>query len=105
GGAIDFATHTASDAIFVYSPAATGEVALGSTVRVTGAVAEFNGLTQLTVGTGGAVTIDAATPPVPATTTWPADAAQRESLESMLIDPQGDFTVTNTYSTNQYGEV
>lgn len=105
GGAIDLAAHAASDAVFVYSPTATGEVALGDTVRVTGAVSEFSGLTEITVGAGGAVKIDAATPPVPATVAWPADAAQRESLESMLIAPQGAFTVTNTYSTNQYGEV
>ncbi len=105
GGALDLGAHTASDAIFVYSPAATAEVALGDTVRVTGAVSEFNGLTEITVAAGGAVKIDAADPPVAATLPWPTDSAQRESLESMLISPQGAFTVSNTYSTNQYGEV
>ena len=40
-----------------------------------------------------------------ATTNWPATAAQRESLESMLYLPQQTYTVTNTFATNQYGEV
>lgn len=105
GGALDFATHTASDAIFVYAPGAVGEVAPGQTVRVTGVVSEFNGLTELTVAPGGATVIEAGITPVPATVGWPTDAAQREALESMLVQPQGDFTVSNTYSTNQYGEV
>ena len=39
------------------------------------------------------------------TTAWPTTAAQRESLESMLYLPQGTYTVTNTFATNQYGEV
>ncbi len=48
GGTLD-ASHTASDAVFVYAPGAVGEVALGDTVEVTGVVSEFNGLTELTV--------------------------------------------------------
>ena len=33
-------------------------------------------------------------------------APVRQALEGMLFDPTGErFTVTNTYSTNQYGEV
>ncbi|WP_431800757.1 ExeM/NucH family extracellular endonuclease [Microbacterium sp. bgisy203] len=105
GGALDLATHTASQAIFVYAPNATGEVALGDTVRVTGAVSEYYGLTQITAAPGAATRIDAQAAPTPASVGWPADAAQRESLESMLVAPQGDFTVSNTYATNQYGEV
>lgn len=105
GGALDFATHTASDAIFVYAPGAVGEVAPGQTVRVTGVVSEFNELTELTVVPGGATVIEAGITPVPATVGWPTDAAQREALESMLVQPQGDFTVSNTFGTNQYGEV
>lgn len=105
GGAIDLATHTASDAIFVYSPAAVGAVALGDTVRITGPVSEFNGLTQIAAGAGAATKIDAATAPAPSTVSWPTTGAQRESLESMLVQLTDDFTVSNTYSTNQYGEV
>src|SRR5690606_17194717 len=36
---------------------------------------------------------------------WPATDAEREALESMLVEPAGPFTVSNTFSTNQYGEV
>lgn len=105
GGAIDFAAHAASDALFVYAPGAVGEVTLGDTVRVTGVVSEWNGLTEITVAAGAAQRIDAQPAPEPAAVAWPADAAQRESLESMLVAPQGQFTVSNTYATNQYGEV
>jgi len=105
GGAIDLAEHTASDAIFVYAPGATGDVALGDTVEVTGVVSEWNGLTEITVRSGAARVVEDAEAPAPATVEWPATSAQRESLESMLIDPQGTFTVSNTYTTNQYGEV
>lgn len=105
GGALDLAEHTASDAVFVYAPGATHEVALGDTVEVTGAVSEWNGLTEVTVEAGAARVVEDAPAPVPATVTWPATDAERESLESMLIAPQGAFTVSNTYSTNQYGEV
>ncbi|WP_394279573.1 ExeM/NucH family extracellular endonuclease, partial [Microbacterium sp.] len=94
-----------SDAVFVYAPGAVGEVALGDTVTVTGAVSEWNGLTELTVATGAAEVIADAEAPVPAEVSWPTTTAEREALESMLIAPQGDFTVTNTYSTNRYGEV
>jgi len=105
GGAIDLASHTASDAVFVYAPGAVSEVALGDTVEVTGVVSEWNGLTELTVRAGGATVVADAEAPTPATVTWPETAAQRESLESMLVAPQGAFIVSNTYATNQYGEV
>ncbi|WP_424449506.1 ExeM/NucH family extracellular endonuclease [Microbacterium arborescens] len=99
------AGRTASDAVFVYAPGAVGEVAPGDTVELTGVVSEFNGLTEITVATGAAAVIADAERPAPVRLPWPADAAGREVLESMLIEPQGAFTVTNTYSTNQYGEV
>ncbi len=46
GGALDLATHTASDAIFVYSPSTAASVAIGDYVQVTGTVSEFFGLTR-----------------------------------------------------------
>ncbi len=105
GGDLDLSTHTASDAVFVYAPGAVTEVALGDTVEVTGVVSEWNGLTELTVRSGAATIVDDAEAPVPAAVAWPETAGQRETLESMLIAPQGAYTVSNTYSTNQYGEV
>ncbi|MBF4584654.1 ExeM/NucH family extracellular endonuclease [Curtobacterium sp. VKM Ac-2887] len=107
GGAIDFSTHTASDAVFVFSSATAGLVAEGDHVRVTGAVSEYFGLTELTVS--GASSLeklsDAVVAPQPAAVAFPSSDAQRESLESMLIAPQGSFTVADNYTTNQYGEV
>ena len=105
GGDIDLATHDASDAIFVYSSATVGDVALGETVEVTGQVSEYYGLTQLSVPTGGATIVADAEPVAPVELEWPAGEAERESLESMLLAPQGTYTVSNTYGTNQYGEV
>ncbi|WP_434811343.1 ExeM/NucH family extracellular endonuclease [Microbacterium sp. bgisy189] len=105
GGAIDLAAHTASDAVFVYAPGAVDEVALGDTVEVTGVVSEWNGLTELTVEPGDATVVAAGEPVSPAAVAWPETEVERERLESMLIAPAGEYTVTNTYSTNQYGEV
>jgi len=99
-------SRTASDAVFVYSPATAGQVAVGQHLRVTGQVAEFNGLTQVTVAAAQDVEVlPTADAPTPVTGAWPAAAAAREALESMLLMPTGDLTVTNTYSTHQYGEV
>lgn len=106
GGAIDLATHTASDAIFVFSSSTVGSVAIGDTVKVTGAVSEFSGLTEISVtSAAGLEKLPAAAPVTPAQVAWPTTDAQRETLESTLVAPTGDFTVANTYTTNQYGEV
>ena len=48
-GAGDDATPGASDAIFVHQPAGAVTVQVGQYVEVTGAVSEFNGLTELSV--------------------------------------------------------
>ena len=110
GGAIDLASHTASDAVFVYSPN-TPIQPIGAYVEVTGTVGEFGGSpaggagrTEITASAVVALDEQVAAPE-PVAVAWPADAAQRESLESMLFAPAGDYTVSNTYSTNQYGEV
>ena len=44
-------------------------------------------------------------PLAPVTGEWPATAAAKEALEGMLVLPEGRFTVSDTYSTNRYGEV
>jgi 5'-nucleotidase len=108
GGALDLDTHTASDGIFVYSPSTVANVSVGDYVKVTGAVSEFSHLTELTVASvAGLATLDSAgiVAPLPATVGFPATDAQRESLEGMLVAPQGAYTVTDNYSTNQYGEI
>ena len=114
GGALDV-THTASDAVFVYGSAATAKVKLGDHVEVTGAVSEFKGASATTPGTlteitpsgatGVSVLAEQAAALAPATAAWPATDEAREKLEGMLVAPQGDFTVTDTYDTNYYASI
>lgn len=105
GGAIDPATHTASDALFVFSSSTDDLVAVGDLVRVTGAVSEFSGLTEITVTSTAGLQVVGTASVTPAVLPWPATAAVRESLESMLYDAGDDWTISNTFSTNQYAEV
>ncbi|MFC8943386.1 hypothetical protein ACFT1B_35445, partial [Streptomyces griseoincarnatus] len=104
GGDTD-ATPGASDAVFVFSAVAAAAVSIGDHVEVTGAVSEYNGLTELTPASGGWTVLDTAAAVEPTPAEWPADAGGREALEGMLLAPQGDFTVTDNYDTNYYGTV
>ncbi|GHJ58325.1 hypothetical protein NOK12_08440 [Nocardioides sp. OK12] len=97
-----------SDAVFVYYPQGSGSITVepGDHVEVTGEVDEYAGQTQVVSSAAGTVELNEAAGPVEAYAgEWPATDAAKESLEGMLFSPQGEFTVTNTYSTNQYGEV
>jgi len=107
GGHLTPANHTASDAIFAFAPAAVASVQIGDYVEVTGAVAEYYGMTQLNVADAAGVTkLTEAVPEVKATGfALPADEAFRESLEGMLLTPQGPATVADNYSLSQYGEI
>lgn len=106
GGELDPATHTASDAVFVFSSATVGQVAIGDYVEVTGTVGEYFGLTQLTVPAGAMTKLSEPAEEVkPAAVAWPATDAERETLEGMLLAPQGEFTVTDNYTLNQYAEI
>lgn len=108
GGAVDLSKHTASDGIFVFSSSTAGLVSLGDYVEITGKVSEYFGLTEITVSATKDLTkLDAstATPPKPATVTYPGTDSLRESLEGMLIQPQGNYTVTDLYEANHYGEI
>lgn len=106
GGAIDLGTHDASSAIFVYGSAATAKVEIGDEVQVTGAVSEYNGTTEISASADGVTVLpDSGATITPADVVVPATESQRESLEGMLLAPAGDYTVTNTYTTNQYAEI
>ncbi|GHD45551.1 ExeM/NucH family extracellular endonuclease [Mycetocola manganoxydans] len=108
GTGANAAGQTASDAIFVYSPSTVASVDTGAYVEITGAVSEYFGLTQVTVAdANGLTTLDATTvtAPVPAAVAFPTENAARERLEGMLMAPAGNYTVTDVYSTNQYGEI
>ncbi len=107
GGDLTPANHTASDAIFVYSPATVDSVQIGDYVEITGTVSEFFGMTQVSVAAAADLTkLTEAAPEVKATGfALPADEAFRESLEAMLLTPEGPVTVADNYSLNQYGEI
>ena len=81
--------------------------AVGDYVQVTGKVTEFAGLTELTPAAGGVDHADRpGHRPGPRHGRLPGrPTPSRESLEGMLLAPQGAYTVTDNYSTNQYAEI
>ena len=97
------ATPGASDAVFVYGGGGAGQVQVGDSVRVTGEVTEFQGLTEVVLEELEplAETLPAVAPHA---SSVPA-AADREAHEGEVFAPSGSFTVTDTYSTNQYAEI
>ena len=104
---IDLATHTASDGLFVRQSSGTVTAAPGAYLEVKGTVTEFAGATQVQAQASDITVVDEDVAPVVTTTTanWPRTAAEKESLEGMRYRPTGAFTVTNTFSTNNFGEV
>jgi len=92
-----------SDGIFVYDPGAPALVE-GDTVRVTGTVDEFHGLTEITnvtaIGDCGDTDVPAAT-----VLDLPADDATRERFEGMLVTIAEPVTATETYTLARYGEL
>ncbi|HYQ64952.1 ExeM/NucH family extracellular endonuclease [Actinophytocola sp.] len=104
------AAGVASDGVFVYLTANAANhptVAIGDQVRVRGNVSEFNGLTEISIGARTDVGVCANNAPLPAPVplTLPLDPAARESAESMLVAPVGDYTVSEVFNTNRFGEV
>ena len=102
--------RASSDALFVYA-GKNGQVpAVGTCVRVTGNVSEFpatstkgnpQSLTQLAATSVNNVEGCQAVTPTPVTGVPTPD--QAEPYESMLLAPQGTWTITDNYQTNQYG--
>ncbi|MFC5130824.1 ExeM/NucH family extracellular endonuclease [Paeniglutamicibacter kerguelensis] len=112
GGDLDMANHKASDGVFVYSPMTVANVKIGDHVQVTGLVKEFGGAsdtattTEIDVAAGGMTQLaEPAAEVKAAVIAVPASVAPREALEGMLVDPQGDFTITDNSSLNNYGEL
>jgi 5'-nucleotidase len=110
-------TAGASDAIFVFGNNSQPDgVEIGDSVQVTGVVSEFNGLTELTPGSGGVVEIaslGAVTPrdTIPGTDcalpgtdclTGAALSSAREAFEGELFQPTGDYTVTDVHDGSAY---
>lgn len=105
GGQIDLAGHTASDAVFVRQRSGSITVQPGDHVSVTGTVTEYAGATQIETAAGDIDALAPAEPVAPVVSDWPASDTQKETLEGMLFDASGHFVVSDTYSTNRYGEV
>ncbi|WP_254654415.1 ExeM/NucH family extracellular endonuclease [Clavibacter tessellarius] len=101
GGPTD-ATPGASDGVFVYLASADPAVAIGDLVRVTGTASERQGQTQIAATATGLVE---AAVGVPAPTALPDTlrGADRESLESMLVTPTGDYRVGSAHQLDTYG--
>lgn len=104
GGELDD-DHDASHGLFMYAPA-INDLELEQCWEVTGTISEYNEMTQIQNVTLAQPEEECA-PVTPAEVEWPADEEGREALEAMLLAPQGDYTVTNTYSspTGVFGEV
>ena len=106
GGDVDPASHTASDAVFVFGSSAVAAVATGDHVQVTGTISEYVGTTELTPSAASdVVVLDDSATVRPSRIALPRTEAVRESFEGMLLAPQGDYTVTDSYDLNKYGEL
>ena len=102
--------RTRSDGLFVYA-GKKGEIpAPGTCVRVTGTVGEFpatsakgnpQSLTQL--ASTSVTTVEGCQAPMPVPATRVPTPDEAEAHESMLLAPQGTWTITDNYQTNQYG--
>lgn len=105
GGAED-ETPGASDGVFVYSPDSVNDISIGDHLELTGAVSERYGQTRISVSSTGMTVLDEPAEAVkPVEDALPTEAAAREALEGMLLQPSGEMTVTDNYNTNTYGEV
>ncbi|PPF48850.1 nuclease [Clavibacter michiganensis] len=101
GGAMD-ATPGASDGLFVYLGSADPAVAIGDLVRVTGTASERQGQTQVSATATDLVQAGVG---VPAPTPLPDTlrGADRESLESMLVTPTGEYRVGSAHQLESFG--
>lgn len=93
-----------SSAVFIYAPDDVASVEVGDHLQVSGTVSEYYGLTQIKAQSVKSLS-EPAESIKPLAITLPSDEAGREQIESMLIEPQGEFTVSDNYSLNQYGEL
>ncbi|HYQ91140.1 MAG TPA: ExeM/NucH family extracellular endonuclease, partial [Candidatus Competibacteraceae bacterium] len=96
---------TTSEGIFIYDKGFGVPVAAGERVRVTGTVAEFNGLTELK-NISTVHKCSGGTPPSPVKLSLPeAAAGGLERYEGMLVAIQGSLTVSQNYFLGRYGQM
>ena len=106
GTTADDATPGASDGILVFGSISAGQVSIGESVRVTGKVQEFQGETE--IGSPTVTQLDTPLPAVvPDVIPWSdlATDAQKEAHEGELMQPQGDFTVSDNFDANFFGSL
>ncbi|WP_221585719.1 ExeM/NucH family extracellular endonuclease [Microbacterium sp. G2-8] len=94
-------TDGASDAIFAWGDSARAEI--GESVRVSGEVSEYDGLTEITVD--DIVVLDEDLGDVEPLTDWEAVATDegKHAHQSELVHVEAPFTVTDNYDANFYG--
>ncbi len=90
-----------SDGIFVYG---TTNVTVGECYSVHGTVTEYHGLTELTNATVSSARECGPAVPVELDAVAATDV-QKEQYEGMLVQPLGEYTITNNYQLNQYGQL
>ena len=99
-----------SDALFVYAGKEGTIPAVGTCVRVSGTVGELpattakgnpESLTQLAATT--VTEVSGCQAPKPTPITGVPRGASAEAYESMLLTPQGTWTITDNYQANLYG--
>ncbi|WP_162621947.1 ExeM/NucH family extracellular endonuclease [Microbacterium suaedae] len=91
----------ASDAIFAWGDSARAEI--GQSVRVTGEVSEYQGLTEITVDDIEVLAEDLGE--IEPLTDWDeiATEAGKQAHQSELVFLEAPFTVTDNYDANYYG--
>ena len=92
-----------SDGIFVFAPSGL-DVSSGDLVHVRGAVSEFNGLTEITVGTAE-VCDSGLQLPEPAALQLPASDEVREPLEGMRVTLPQSLAVGDLFTYARFGEL
>jgi predicted extracellular nuclease len=106
-------TPGASDAIYVYQPSGPVTATIGHSLTVTGTVSEYKStsssprsLTELSVPAANVV--DNGVDPdgvTPLETAYPTTNDAREAHESELLEPTDQFTVSDNFDTNNFGEI
>ncbi len=92
-----------SDGIFIYAPGGM-DVAAGDSVRVRGAVSEFNGMTEITAsqiwlcGTGASIAPTPISLPV-------ADVNDFETYEGMLVTFPQPLVISEYFNFDRFGEI
>lgn len=90
-----------SDGIFVYAPSGA-DVAVGDKVRVTGGVVEFNGMTQLNLGT---LSVCATGQELPPATPVTLPISDYEPYEGMSVTFTQTLSILEYFNYARYGEV